>query len=233
MAFPTLIAAYVIKSVLTGSGDSATLATPSFTPTDGEVWCIKGQTWGGGPTLGLPTGGSQSYTQRVVANPGGFNSWGDICTAVCSGSPGSMTISRTVSASCAHSICVERWGNAKLAGTPATDHANYSSAGSPSSTLTTVADNSIVSCLNGDVQSVAPGTPAYTTSGIQDVAGSSGIVDGSGSTNSVQYYWYCQAATHGAFTYGMSSPTGQKWNEAAIEIQFNPSAVNAGIFGAF
>lgn len=232
MPNPTLIAVYFIKSVFTGSGDSTTLVTPSFTPANGEVWCIKGQTWGGGPTLGTPTGGSQTYTQRLVANPGGFACWGDIQTAVCSGSPGSMTISRTVSAACAHTMAVERWGSAKLAATPVTASGSYVSAGTPSVNITTVADNSIISWFNGDEQSVAPGTPVYLNGAVQDVAGSSGIGDGSAGSNSVQYAAYQTTTTHGTIAFGQSAPTGQKWNAGGIEIQYNPSFV-PGIFAAF
>jgi hypothetical protein len=220
---PTLVTTpYNVNSVLTGSGDTATLTTASFTPSNGEVIVAKGQTWGSGPTLGAPTGGSQTYTQRLLVNPGGFAIWGVIYTAVISGSPGSMTISMTVSATCAHSMVVERWSAAQLAATPATATASYSSASLPSMTITTAANGSIVSVLNGDEQSIAPGTPGYSSSGTQD-----GLANGAPSGNSVQYYWYQSAPTAGSQTVGMTAPSGQKWSMGAVEIQAAATATPA------
>jgi hypothetical protein len=209
------------NSTLTGSGSTATLTTASFSPANGEVIVIKGQTWGGGQTLGAPSGGSQAYTGRVTINPGGFATWGIIYTCVISGSPGSMTISMTPNATCVHSMVVERWTGAQLAATPATASASYASASLPSMTLTTVANNSIVSVLNGDEQSVAPGTPGYSSSGTQD-----GLANGAPSSNSVQYYWYQSAAILGGQTVGMTAPSGQKWAMAGIEIQAAATAVS-------
>jgi hypothetical protein len=220
---PSLITSYNVNSVLSGSGDSATLTTTSFTPSNGEVIIVKGQTWGGGLTLATPTGGSQTYTSRGTINPGGINTWGNLWTCVISGSPGSMTIGCTVSGSCVHSLTVERWSGAQLAGSPVVVTASSTSASTATTTLTTAADNSVISTLNGDGQSVAPGVPTYQASGVQ-----TGLANGAPSANSVQYFWYQACGTAGSQTVGISSPTGQKWALIAIEIQPATSASPPG-----
>jgi hypothetical protein len=103
---PTLVNSYYVQ--ISPQGTSA-LVTPSFTPSNGEVLVIKLVTWDSGSPLGAPTGGSQTYTSRVVNAPGGFNQWAAIYTAVISGSPGSMTVSSTPSVSLRGSMVVERW----------------------------------------------------------------------------------------------------------------------------
>ena len=62
-------------------------------------------------------------------------------------------------------MVVERWSGAQLAATPVTVHVTGS--GAPSTTLTTVGVNSIVSWCNGDWAAVNGSARTYsTTSGI-------------------------------------------------------------------
>src|SRR5581483_10943746 len=207
-----------------GSGDSNTLVTPSFTPSTGEVIVVKAQTWDKGTTSGTPSGGSLTYTRQVTIAPAVFATYGTIFTAVVGGSPGSMTVTLSApSAVSYHSMCVERWSGAQLAATPATASANYSSASAPSATITTAANNSVVSWLNGDDQNISPSTAAYLSSATND-----GLADGSGAANSVQYYAWQNAATAGSQTFGLSAPGGQKWVMAAIEIQAAAAASQPG-----
>lgn len=197
------------------NGDTTTLATPSFTPADGEVFVIKVSTWDTAVASGTPSGGSLTYTSRVTIAPGGFSSYARIFTAEVGTSPGSMTITLSAPASASyHTMCVERWTSAQLAGTPATNSASYGSPGAPSSSLTTAAAGSIVSWVAVDAQSVSPTGRAYLASATED-----GFGDGSGQGSSVVYAAYQAAASAGAQIYGMSAPTGQKWVMAAIEVQ--------------
>lgn len=215
---PSLIASYLVASSL--SGDNTALVTPSFTPSNGELIVAKTQTWDKALASGAISGGGLTYTPRVTANSGSFNTYGRIDTTVVSGSPGSMTVtSAAPGVSSVHSMLVERWGSAQLAATPATNALNASSDGAPSSTITTVANDSIVSWLNGDAQSRDPAGRAYRSGATEE-----GLVDGHTLVNSVQYYAWQAAVTLGSQTYGMTAPSNQRWQLAAIEIQVAAAA---------
>jgi hypothetical protein len=208
MAAPTLVASYFVKSSTTGT---AALTTPSFTPSNGEVIVITLETWDTGTSMGLPTGGSQTYTSRVAFAPGGFKPWVGIYTAVISGSPGSMTISSSPSASARYSMTVERWSGATLAATPVT--ATDTNTTTPQATLTTSAANSIISWVSGDSNSRDPATRAYLLSGTDD-----GTRDDHVGSNGVGYHAYVVAASAGSQTFGLSAPSSQAYAIAGIEI---------------
>lgn len=207
---PTLAASYYVASAGTST---AAITTPSFSPAAGEVLIVKMETWDTGVSMGSVTGGSQTYTSRVTVAPGGFRPWCGITTAVVSGSPGSMTVSATPSASAQYSMCVERWSLAQLAGTPVTASANAGS-GAASSSLTTTAAASIVSWVASDAQSVDPATRAYLSSATDE-----GVRDGHLGANGVGYHAYQTAASAGSQSFGLSAPTGMQWCIAGIEIQ--------------
>lgn len=192
---------------------TTTLTTASFTPANGDVLVIKMGTWDTGSPLGAPTGGSQTYTSRVINAPGGFNQWAAIYTAVVSGSPGSMTVSSTPSVSLRGSMLVERWSGAQLAASPVTHSA--SGAGTAAGTLTPAGGaSSVISWTAGDVNSVDPATRAYLGSGTGD-----GLRDDHVGSNGVDYYGYQSSTGSGAQSYGLSAPTGMGWVIAGIEIQ--------------
>lgn len=212
-----LVASYPVYNL---ASTATTLTTASFTPTAGQVLVVKLMTWGTGPTMGAPTGGSQTYASVVTGNPGGFNVWVAIYSAVISGSPGSMTVSSTPSAACYHSMVVEQWSGAQLAATPAS--ATTSGSGAPSATLTTTAPGSVVTWVSGDENSVSPATRAYLSSATED-----GLMDGSTGSNSVAYFAYQSAGAAGAQTMGMSAPAGQAWTIAGMEVQAAAAALPA------
>jgi hypothetical protein len=192
--------------------DTSTLTTASFTPANGEVFVVTVATEGSAvPTIGTLSGGSQTYTMRnnsLVASNCGVA----IYTAVVAGSPGAMTVGMTFSGNVGyHSLTLERYSNASLAATPATN-TTETGTGAPSSTLTTTAANSIVSWVNGDWNAIAPGTPAYLSSAI-----STGV-DNRSTQFYVGYHAYQTAGAAGSQTFGMSSPTGQKWSMVGIEV---------------
>lgn len=209
MADATLIASYIVRDTGANTG---TLVTPSFTPSNDEVIVVKGTTWDTGTNYGSgPTGGSQTFLKRVEAAPGGFNAYAVVWTATVSGSPGSMTVSMTPSASSRHSMVVERW-TGRLAATPAVN-SPVSGSGTPSTTVTTTGAGSAVSWCNSDVFSRNPSTRAYLSSAIEE-----DCYDRSSNSDGVWYYAYQAAATAGAQTVGMSAPGSQGWALAAVEI---------------
>lgn len=216
MAGPTLAQTLTAQSAI--SGDSTTLTAALTSVSVGDVLVIKAQTWDTTVTSGTPSGGSQTYTQRVTIQPAGFASYGTIFTAtMAAGVPSSFTLTLSApSASSGHSMVVERWTGAQLAATPATNAASYSSASLPSSTITTVGTNSAVSWLCGDSQSVNPSTDAYLSPA---PASPELLVNGFSSGDGIFRYTQQAAASPGSQTYGMSAPTGQKWVLAAIEVQ--------------
>jgi hypothetical protein len=55
----------VLRQQISPQGTSA-LVTPSFTPSNGEVLVIKLATYDSASPLGAPTGGSQTYTARII-----------------------------------------------------------------------------------------------------------------------------------------------------------------------
>ena len=206
---PTPIATYVLKTTVPGTG---ALTTPSFTPANGEDVVVKLGTWDTGSPMGAPTGGSQTFTSRVINAPGGFNEWCAIYTATISGSPGSMTISSTPSVSSQYSMCVERWPAGSLAASPVTS-SNTGFSAPATGTITPTAGTSAISWVAGDVQSVDPATRAYLNSGTDE-----GLRDGHVGSNGVEYYGLQPASGTSSQSYGLSAPTGQTFVIAAIEI---------------
>lgn len=199
--------------VLTSGGaNSNPLTTGSFTPADGEVIVVKGATSDGTLTMDTPTGGSLTFSLIVQKVPGGFAGSCAIYAVKVGTSPGSMTISSTPTGSVEHSMCVERWLNADLAGTPASNSAQGFS-GAANSSLTSTGPASIVSWVASDVQSTDPATRAYLSSAIED-----GIDDSHGGSNGVHYFAYQVAPTAGSQAFGLSAPTPQQWVIAGIEI---------------
>jgi hypothetical protein len=210
---PTLAATPAV--VNSGGRNTNTLTTAAFTPANGEVIIIKMLTEDIASTMAAPTGGSQTYTARVTFTPASTHGWVAIYTAVISGSPGSMTISATHSATASmHSLLLERWTGATLAATPVTNTASGNSS-VPSGTVTTSAANSVLSIANVDWNAQNPATRAYTNSAnVTD----EGLYDVSASGDTVQYYWRQAVPTAGSTSYGLTAPGTQNWAMAAIEI---------------
>jgi hypothetical protein len=202
---PTLAAAVMFVS--SGAVNSSAVVTGSFTPSNGEVIVIKVATSDSTISMGTPTGGSQTYTSRVVSTSGGFRPWVGIYTTVISGSPGSMTISSTPTGSCRHAMLVERWTS------PVTNSAQGGT-GAASSTLTTSAANSVLSWVSADAQSLDPSTRAYLGSATDE-----GVDDAHGSADGVIYFGRQAVASAGATSYGLSAPTGMQYWIAGIEVQ--------------
>jgi hypothetical protein len=227
---PSLVASYFVQSPV--GGDSSTLSTSAFTPSNGEVIVVKAATWDTGTPSGTPSGGSLTYTQRAIGQPGGFNGYCTIFTTIVSGSPGSMSVTLSAPAGvCYHSMVVERWSNAQLAGSPATNSTITGNNTNPSATVTTTASNSIVTWVNVDETNSDPLGRVYLSGATED-----GLADGHTGPSSEQYYAYQTAAAAGAQTIGMSSPAVQKWTMVGIEVLdagTPPPSTPAGAFMPF
>jgi len=228
---PTLVTSYFAESIKTG--DTTTLSTPSFTPATGEVIVIKATTWDTAVTSGTPSGGSLTYTRQTTAQPGGFNCYATIFTTIVASSPGSMSITLSPpSGTSYHTMLVERWANAGLAATPATNAVISGSLGgtgvdTPTATVTTIGSNSIITWVNVDDQSNNPSGCVYLSGAIQD-----GLGDGHLGSSSVAYHAYQTAATPGSQTIGMTLPTGQKWTMTGIEVLDVPMVAAVWLFRA-
>lgn len=210
MATPVLIASY---QVVSAASDTSSLVTPSFTPANGEVLVIKAASETvNAPTIGVATGGGQTYTSRISINVANHCPV-RLFTATVSGSPGSMTVTVPFTVNDGfHSMVVERWGNAQLAASPAINSGTMS--GAPSLTINTVVSDSVVSWLSADWNAVVPGTQVYRSGAIQD-----GIHDKSTEVAYVTYYAYQVCGAAGSQTFGLTLPGGQEPTMGAIEIQ--------------
>lgn len=223
---PTLVTSYFVVSPV--AGDASTLSTPTFTPSAGEVIVVKAATWDSGTPSGTPSGGSLTYNRYATGQPGGFNCYCTIFAATVASSPGSMSVTLSApAATCYHSMVVERWSNAQLAATPATN-STINGSGAPSATITTTAANSILTWVDGDDHSSSPTGRAYVSSATED-----GLADGTSQTSSVHYYAYQTATTAGSQTIGMSAPNNQTWVMVGIEVKDAPSGSTPGAVWLF
>lgn len=205
--FPTLTASYYASQ---DSPSSATLVTASFTPTAADVLVVKAAT-SDGCSFGTPSGGGLTWTSRVNAAGSGF-ARAQVWTATVGASPTAMTVSLTTSGfpTSPHTMLVERWGNAKLAGSPATMSASGTST-APNGTCTTAANNSVVSWISTD-STAGTGARTYRGTPTEEVY------------HPASFWWtaywaYQSAASAGAQTCGLTAPASQKWEIAGVEVQ--------------
>ena len=154
--------------------------------------------------FGTPTGGGFTYTLRVSDTTAGRSApliWTAPVTA-----SASMTVTLTVLRHRGpHSMVVEQWSRAQLAATPATVDTRGS--GAPSTTLTTVGVNSIVSWSTATRRpSTAPPAP---TAPPRRSPSEDGYTFTTGQYTA--YYAYQLATAPGSQTLGLTAPTGQTW----------------------
>jgi hypothetical protein len=198
------------------SAVNETATTPSFTPAPYEVLVLKAGTGIDTQTIGTPSGGGLTWTRRVEQPVGtGTTSGALIATAVVPAvSPGPMTVSVVFAGTTgAHSVVVERWANAALAGSPAVNGTKTGTA-TTGTTVTTVGGYSAVAWVDADFNAVAPGTPAY-------LSGAAPVVAAFTSASNVTVYAaYQQALAPGSQTFGVSAPSGQAWTDLGIELLY-------------
>jgi hypothetical protein len=209
--FPTLAATFYASQ---DSPNTNSLVTASFTPTANDVLVVKADI-SDPTTFGTPSGGGLTFTSRVNATGSGF-ARAQVWTAVVGGSPTAMTVTLTAGGFpvSQHTMLVERWTSAKLAGSPATMSASGTGT-APNGTCTTAANNSVVSWISTDATA---GTGARTYRGTPTEEVYHPVTGFTG-------YWAWQtAASAGAQTCGLTAPASQKWQIAGIEVQ----AANTG-----
>lgn len=210
---PVPITSYFLSST-TGS---ATLVTPSFTPDVGEIIVVKATgEGGGGGGSGLPIGTGLTFTKHQEINTGTLDAHAVIWSAVV-GSSTAMTITVNNNTATNWSTVVERWPVGTTLGTVVLSSGAQGS-GTPLATLTTTAANSTISWASADWFAVAPGSPVYRDSPVQEA-----IHDRSPS-NYVAYYAYQAVPTAGATSFGLTSPGGQKWSAVGLEIKAAPGS---------
>lgn len=207
MATPTLVASYEVL----GGATTLSLSVGSFFANAGEVIIVKASSESfEKPTITGISGGDLIFTSHVNASQSSFSPirlWSAVVETA-----DFTTITTTFGANDGyHSMVVERWSNAQLAGTPAI--VGTTSIGAPSANIVTASAGSVVSWVSTDWNAVAPGTPAYRSDAVQ-----TGLDDKSTSFY-VAYYAYQITSTAGSQTIGLTSPSGQQATLGGIEIQ--------------
>lgn len=207
---PTLIASYAVAST---ASDQSSLITPSFTPAIGEVLVIKAVSANPSQILGTPTGGGWTYTQQIANAVTAYCRVMIWTAPITSVTTHTVTVTASVTAAW-HSMVVERWRNATVAATPAVISGN-SATGQPSATITTNLPGSIISWVNADYLAVDAVNRTYNTTDAIPVEESYVRVAGQYTVE----YAYQIATLLGSETFGVTSPAGQKWDIAGVEIQ--------------
>lgn len=209
---PTLAASFTVVSA---ASDLTTLTTASFTPTVGDVIVVKAATENSNTHVGTPSDGQgNAYTSRATSTVVSTCE-AKVFTAV-TASAASMTVSCTFTTTSGfHSMTVERWTGAALAGTPAVN-GTKTGTGAPTSTITSTLAGSVITWCNGDFAAVSPASRTYNTTSA--TPSEEGLHDKSGTGNYVSYFAWQTAASAASQTFGLTAPTGQTWTLLAIEI---------------
>lgn len=216
---PTLVQTYVVNPTA-GSTNRPTMTTASFTPVANELLVVKVSASASDVTCGTPTGGGLTWTLRASQTGTANSANGYLWTARVGSNPSAMTVSvaRTDSttASRATVLVVERWSNAALATTPATNATKLGTAGTaPSATVTSTAVNSVITWFDTDYTASNTATAAYRTTSATPTQNNAVRI----TTNNVIQHWsaWQPVTTVAAQTIGMSAPT-QRWTMLGIEI---------------
>jgi hypothetical protein len=195
---------------------TTSVVTASFTPPSGAVIVAKAAT-ADSATLAVSsiTSSGPTMTSRV-SNAAGSHCAVAIYTGIGAGAAITVTANFTGTGA-QRALVVEVWTSAQLAATPATHQLASSATGAPSDTITTTGTGSVVSWLNPDWSAIDGTSRTYrssaTETGYHFLTGFFTV-----------YNAYQAAASAGSQTYGLTAPTGQTWNLAAIEIQASGSA---------
>lgn len=207
------------SNLQTAVQNNNTLTSTSFTPATGDIIVVKAVSGDPIQTMGTPTGGGWTYTNRV-SDSTASHTRAAIWTAPVTTGGTAQTVALTFAGSIEwHSMLVEVWSGGQLAATPATVDTRGS--GAPSTTLTTTAANSVVSWVDGDWAAVSPTGRTYNTTSATPT--DEGVHDGS-TTQYVAYYAYQTAASAATQTFGLTAPGGQTWTLLGIEIQASATA---------
>lgn len=200
--------------VVSAAADTSTLTTASFTPGIGDVIIVKAVSESVATSAAVPSDTSGNTYASRANDTTAAHCYTRISTSTVTVSA-ALTVSSTFSGSAGfHSMIVERWTGASLAGSPAIN-GTKTGTGAPVSSITTTGANSVVSWLVGDFAAVSPASRTYNTTSATPVE--DGIHDKS-TGNYVAYYVHQPAASAASQTLGITAPTGQTWTLLGIEI---------------
>lgn len=209
---------------LTGSGNT-TVTSASFTPAVGELLVVKATSSSSNAMPNAISGGGLVWTQRASVGTPGASSPAVIWTAAVATSA-AMTISvvfnNAVTVVHHGAFVLERFTGAALAATPVAVTADADATSPYQTTLTTSANNSLVSWIATDYQGVN-GTVTYVGAPTQTYRyqeATAGIL--SFSTG------YQTATTAGVQTFGLSAPAGQTVTLAGIELVAGTPSTSGG-----
>lgn len=206
---PTLASSTPVYSA---ARDTSTLSSGSISANAGDVFIIKLVAEDTPLTIAAPTCSGQTVA-LIASSTAASNCPVSLYKMTVSGSPGTVTISCTFTGSGRwHMAVFNRWTGCTIAGTPAVN-ATKTGGTTPSATLTTTAANSAIDVSVGDWNAVAPGTPAYRLSAVQDA-----LHDKTTANYAGYGFHTLDAGATGAKTIGMTAPTGQAWTMIGVEI---------------
>lgn len=206
MAAPTFVASYTSGEI------TASPTTVSVTAAVGDLLLVFGMPADSARTMSTPTGGT-GITWTLLTSSVGFASFGNMYVW-----SGTATTAQTFTLSATSNttgpsidILVERWSGHGGTGTFGVGHAANAA---PSLALTTTGANSGISVANIDWVPVSGASRVWrTTAGAltEDL-----YLLGSGGA----YYGghHPDVGAAGAKTVGLSAPTGQSYNIAAVEV---------------
>lgn len=216
------------QQVNSAASNSTSLVSSSITVAQNDIIVVKFANENAAQTLSAVTNtgtaGAQTWTPQANTGASGSQGRVGIVTAVASAA-GTVTITVPVAASDWHSATFNVWDGTQVAlpASPlrlAKDGTVPSVAvgsggigtGAPLGTTTSCAAGSVLDWVNSDFAAVSPASRAYRSSAFDQ-----GVHDKSTSFY-VAYYAYQQVGSTGTQTVGLTLPTGQTWNIAAIEL---------------
>lgn len=215
MAAPSLV-----SQVATVFNTGATPKTsPSITTQAGDrIVCIAGSESNEGPFYDVPTGNSISFSAVTIAGDSG--NFGEVGLSTGTDNVGgTFTISwyRSQNDYMYWGFVVYIFRGSTGFGTPAAS----TGSGGPSLALTTVQDGSAIPYLSTDWSAVDGTTRTWRTNNVTPTVGNGGdkAYYGDGNHYSLYSAYWSDAGSAGSKTLGLSSPTGQAWTAAAVEVK--------------
>lgn len=198
------------------------ISTASFTPPSSSIIVAKAATEDNGLlTISSITSSGPTMTSRANTAPA---SHCPVALYTGTGAGASITVTANFTgAGARRALIVEVWTAAQLAGSPVVDTGNSTGTSQASDSITTAANSSVVTWVDADWSALDGAAATYLSSATQ-------VYYNRVATFYTVYAAYQQAATAGAQTYGVNSPTNQTWNMAAIEIQTNVAPPPTGPF---
>lgn len=182
----------------------------------GDVLICKGGLEQGGVTLNTPTGGTGlTWTLRNTPSTASDRAPVYLWTAVATAAFTGQTITVTGSSGTLWGgVVIRRWSGSDGIGAAA-EADNGTGSGLPSVGLTTTGANSAVDVITADWNAVDGATRAYTT---VNVAATEVTYARDAAAGTAYGWYYSDAGAAGAKTVGITTPTGQRYHIAAVEI---------------